>query len=162
MMRNREKRDAKVIALFVLLLPALLGIVSLVIDAGIMLAMHRHAQSAADAGALAAARDLLANSPSTMSATAASIVNSCSNLRTAQVQVNCPPSQGNYAGNSQYVEVIVTVAIDTYFIQVAKRAFSARHWQSDRSSRVRRSPNPSTRQSIVAASDPLLADCCIP
>jgi hypothetical protein len=116
--RDRQKRDGKVIAFFVLLLPALLGIVSLTIDAGIMLAMHRHAQSAADGAALAAARDLLANSSGTMSATALSIVSSCSNLGTAQVQVNCPPTLGSFAGNSQYVEVIVTVPVDTYFIQV--------------------------------------------
>jgi hypothetical protein len=99
------------------LLPPLLGIISLVIDAGTMLAVHRQAQSAADAAALAAAQDLLAKSAGTMSASALSTVGSFSNLATALVQVNCPPTQGNFAGNSQYVEVVVTILVDTYFIQ---------------------------------------------
>jgi Flp pilus assembly protein TadG len=113
-----RKREGAVVALFVLLLPALLGMVALVIDLGIMLAMRRQAQSAADSGALAAASDLLAGSAGTMAATAQATIGSSSNLSTAQVQVNSPPSMGKFAGNSQYVEVFVTIPISTFFIQV--------------------------------------------
>ena len=47
-----------------------------------------------------------------------SVVGQSGNLTTAQVQVNCPPLTGSFAGNSQYVEVIVTVNVNTFFIQV--------------------------------------------
>ncbi len=114
----RPKRDGKVIALFALLLPPLLGIVSLTIDVGIILATHRQAQSGADGAALAAARELLANSSGTMSSTALALVRSSSSLSSAEVEVFSPPSAGAFAGNSHYVEVVVTVRVSTYFIQV--------------------------------------------
>lgn len=115
---GERKRDAKIVAFFALLLPALFGVLGLVVDGGIMLATHRQAQSAADAGALAAARDLLAGNPSTMSTTAIALTGAFSNLSSAAVQVNSPPAAGNYAGKSKYVEVIVTVPVSTYLIQV--------------------------------------------
>ena len=50
-------RPGKILVMFALLLPALLGMVGLVIDCGLMMATHRHVQNSADSAAMAAAMD---------------------------------------------------------------------------------------------------------
>ena len=52
------KRPGKTLAMFLLLTPALLGMVGLTIDGGLLLVTYRQTQNAADAAALAAAVDL--------------------------------------------------------------------------------------------------------
>lgn len=116
--RHRVRRG-KVMMLFALLLPALLGVAGLVIDVGLLLAAYRQAQNAADAAALAAAMDCLqGKSTNTAAATAAALVSRQAGLAQATVQVNVPPTQGPYAGNANYVEVIVSSSTGTFFIQV--------------------------------------------
>src|SRR5262249_7784167 len=117
--RNKLVRSGKVLMLFVLLLPILVGWVGLVIDAGLLLAAHRQAQTRADGAVLAAAMDKLRGaSDATATATANKFVqnyNGHSDSPTLVLNagsanaVNIPPSQGPYAGNPQYVEVILTV-----------------------------------------------------
>ena len=115
--RNR-KRPGKVLVLFALLLPVLLGMTGLVIDGGMMLAAHRQARNAADAAALAAAKDLLAGkSLATAQATATTFVQNYNSLARATVTANVP-STGPYAGNSHYIEVVVTNPLTTLFVQI--------------------------------------------
>ena len=46
------RRPGKVLVLFTMLLPVLLGLVGLVVDGGLMMAAQRRVQNAADAAAL--------------------------------------------------------------------------------------------------------------
>src|SRR5262249_18089577 len=111
---DRLERSGKTLVVFVLLLPVLVGWVGLTIDGGLLLWEHRQAQNAADAAALAAARDKLAGrSDSTALATANTYIQQYNGLSGAPDLVagqtfNIPPKQGAYAGKTQYIEVIVT------------------------------------------------------
>src|SRR5437660_5942554 len=122
--RSSQRRSAKTLAMFALLLPVLLGLVGLVIDGGLVLANMRVLQNAADAAAMAGATDLMnlykqpATASSTATATATAYVQQYNGLSSASVTVNIPPQQGTYAGNSSYIEVIVTNTVNTWFIQV--------------------------------------------
>jgi Flp pilus assembly protein TadG len=118
-------RPGKTLVLFVLLLPGLLAWVGLTVDLGLVLSGHRQAQNAADAAATAAAMSLMrGNSQGTALSTANTFVQQYNGLSSAPALVqgqtfNVPPSQGPYAGNSQYVEVIVKNPVGTWFIQAA-------------------------------------------
>ena len=105
---------------FALMLTVLLGMVGLVIDGGILMATQRQAQNAADAGALAAAHDLMhGKSPTTATATATTFVKQHNGLSTApDPVVNIPPATGPYAGMAHYAEVIVSSPMRTFFIHI--------------------------------------------
>src|SRR5207302_10170033 len=91
--RATQKRSGKILVLFALLLPVLLGMTGLVIDGGMVLAAHRQARNAADAAALAAAKDLLSGkSLATAQATAKTSVQSYNSLAKATVTPNDPSS----------------------------------------------------------------------
>src|SRR5947208_16875196 len=90
--RPGRKRPGKILVLSALLLPVLLGMVGLSIDGGMMLGTHRQARNAADAAALAAAKDLLGGKTvATAQATASTFVKSYNGLGTATVTTNIPP-----------------------------------------------------------------------
>ncbi|NBO91013.1 MAG: hypothetical protein EBV06_01660 [Planctomycetia bacterium] len=112
-------RQGQVLILFVLLLPVLVGMLGLVVDGGLIVSEHRHTQNAADAGALAAAMDLMRNRGYNVAAASANtFVKSHNALTNATVVVNNPPSSGPYTGNTKYVEVLVSNPFNTYFIHV--------------------------------------------
>jgi hypothetical protein len=114
---RNPKRSGKFLALFILLLPALLGIAGLAIDGGLLTAGQRQAQNAADAAALAAAMDLLrGQSTNTAKSTATTFAQTYNGLSSATVQVNVPPTQGNYQGNAQFAEVIVTNPVSVFLM----------------------------------------------
>ncbi len=116
--RRRWRRGA-VLVLTALLLPVLLGVTGLVIDAGLLMVSSRKAQNAADAAATAAAFDLLLGRPlDTARATALTYTRAHNQLSAANVSVNIPPSRGPYQGNTSYVEVIVQTSVRTVLIQV--------------------------------------------
>jgi hypothetical protein len=117
---RQPSRDGKILVTFVLVLPVLLGIVGLVIDAGRLMAAHRHAQNAADSAALAAAQSLLRGTGDHLAA-AQSHVQGNGLPAEGPLVVNNPPASGLYATGAkknQYVEVIVTYPVQTLFIQV--------------------------------------------
>jgi Flp pilus assembly protein TadG len=104
--------------MFALLMPVVLGMVGLTVDGGLMLVVYRQTQNAADAGALAAAVDLLkGNSSGAATTTATTYIQTYNNLSNATVTVNIPPSTGPHAGSGAYAEVIVTYPYQTSFIQ---------------------------------------------
>jgi Flp pilus assembly protein TadG len=118
--RRQRSRGGKALVLLAVVFPALLGMLGVVIDGGLLMMQRRIAQQAADAAATAAAYDIQAGkSNSFASATATRYVQQYNGMSTAQVTVNLPPASGGYAGNSNYVEVIVTVQTSTYFIPLA-------------------------------------------
>ncbi len=123
-------RSAKTLVLFVLVAPVLLGMIGLVVDAGMLMAAQRQTQNAADAAAIAAAMDLYRGaSNSTALATAQTFVtnNGLSATLTlnggASNALNIPPQDpGNtgspYKNTANYVEAIVSQNVNTLFIQV--------------------------------------------
>jgi hypothetical protein len=100
-------------------LTALLGMLALLVDGGLLLSERRHAQATADAAALAAATDLYANwktnqgadSGGTAAASALNVASSngyTNDGTTNSVTVNIPPKSGNFISRAGYAEVIVT------------------------------------------------------
>lgn len=95
----------------------LVGFVGLSIDAGYLMAQRRQTQSAADAGALAAAADVLRNkSLAVVQNSGKTYGAQNANVPTGNVTVNWPPTSGQYAGNKKYVEAIVTKDVEEFFV----------------------------------------------
>src|SRR5437764_52520 len=107
----RQRRPGMTLILFAILAPVLVGMVGLVIDAGLLMAAYRQAQNGADAAAVGAAMDLYRGSTnSTALATANSFISDNGlgvtlslNAGTANA-LNIPPQRGGYAGAANYVE----------------------------------------------------------
>lgn len=117
--RRPTARQGKILVLFALLLIALLGMVGLLMDGGLMMSLHRRTHNAADSAALAAATDLMRGGTTTSATTAATtFVTTHNGLSNATVTVNVPPSAGPHAGNVRYAEVTVSVPTTTVFAHV--------------------------------------------
>ncbi len=103
---NQTERG-QILILFVLGLAVLLGFVAMTVDVGLAFMERRSLQNAVDAAALAAAQDFV-NGESEATATATAIDYLQRHGFAAPVdtvEVNIPPSSGQYAGQSGYVEV---------------------------------------------------------
>jgi Flp pilus assembly protein TadG len=118
--RGGGARRGKTLAIFVLTLPALLGMTGLVIDGGLLLATQRAVQNGADAGALAAAMELYrGSSSSSATSTATTFIQTYNGLSSSTPPtINIPPTSGPYTNQTGYVEVIVSVPFTTSFIQM--------------------------------------------
>ena len=118
-----SRRRAVVAVKAAILMPVLLAVVALAVDAGILYDRERHAQATAEAAALAAAGDLFRTYSNTVPtddgkdlggtardhALAVAKENGYPNDgATADVVVNIPPQSGPYAGQDGYVEVLLT------------------------------------------------------
>src|SRR5712692_427296 len=115
-------RKAKTLLLFMVLAPVLVGWVGLVIDGGLLMAGQRQAQNAADAAAMAGAMDKMRGGSNATALAAANNFLTYNGLSNAPPLVlgtsfNISPKEGPHTGDSQYVEVIVTNPVQTYFIQ---------------------------------------------
>jgi Flp pilus assembly protein TadG len=111
-------RRGNAMAVTAVCLILIVGVMTLVFDGGLLMSERRHAQSVADAAALAAAYSLYNNSatdkgldPSGTAAKAARSIASSNGYTndadTSTVQVNIPPLTGSFKGRSGYVEVNV-------------------------------------------------------
>ena len=118
MQYKTEKRRGTIAVLVAVSLIALMSIVAIALDGGLLLDDHRSVQSAADAAALAAADDLFTNfhinnglDPSgtaKASALATAAANGYNNDGvTSIVTVNIPPTSGYFVGRAGYAEVII-------------------------------------------------------
>jgi hypothetical protein len=127
--RSRNRRRGVVLILTALCLVALVGIVAIVIDGGMLQDRRRHLQAAADAAAMAAAVDIFTNYPrhggsdvpgsARQSARAVAEANGYSNSgSTTSVTVNVPPNTGIFAGKTGYAEVIITYKQPRFFSMV--------------------------------------------
>jgi Flp pilus assembly protein TadG len=114
---NRERRGTVAIVVAVSL-TALLGVLAIALDGGILLTERRGAQSTADAAALAAAADLYnnytANQGVDVNGTAKQAALSLASANgytndgvNSTVTVNIPPLSGSYLGKAGYAEVNV-------------------------------------------------------
>src|SRR5579863_4831551 len=103
-------------------LGVLMGFTAMAVDVGVLFRAKRNLQTAADAGAAAAALDYLYNSSATSAASAARAATAQNGFTNGTggvvVTVNQPPASGPNAGASGYMEVIVSQPNPTYFMGV--------------------------------------------
>jgi hypothetical protein len=112
-----DRQRGQALAVFALSLTAVLLAAALAFDAGDMLLERRGEQNAADAAAMAGARYILASdSQSITAATAIATLNGYTNGVDAQtVQVNIPPTEGQWTGFRNAIEVRVGNARPSIF-----------------------------------------------
>jgi hypothetical protein len=116
MTRRKNDSGQSIIFLAVALL-VLLGFVGLAIDVGYLRVMKRKMQNAADATAIAAGAEIL-YSDYVAAAKAASASNGFTDtVNGVTVTVNKPPASGPHAGNTNYVEAIISQNQPTYFMK---------------------------------------------
>ncbi|MEO5886800.1 MAG: Tad domain-containing protein [Anaerolineales bacterium] len=112
-------------ALVVIALAAvgLIGIVALVVDGGQAFADRRKAQNAADSAALAAALARIRGGQSmTGTALESAAQNGYNNDGTTNIiELYSPPKDGAHAGDLEYIQVIITSHVNTYFARVIGR-----------------------------------------
>lgn len=112
-------RRGQFMVLFAIALVALVGMAGLAVDVGFFWNQRRRIQSAADAGAVAGAQELLqGNSTDVTSAaqTDASLNGFANGVNGASVSVANPPTSGPYAGNADAVQVTVTQPQSSFFL----------------------------------------------
>ena len=137
--RCQRVRNASILPFVVLVLSLLIGMMGLVIDGGFLTSSQRQAQNAADAAARAAAQILkeypdatteaeIADKDAALQAEAERFVFELNHIpedtgasalsKSAQVVVRNPPTSGAFAGRANFVEVIVSYPMDTFFVHV--------------------------------------------
>ena len=116
--KNRESGAAMLI--FVLMVPILMGVAGLVIDVGYLYQYRRTMQTAADAAAMAGAQTLKrkdfanVNTHSLYDAGKNGFDGSGGETRT----VNYPPLSGDFVADTNFVEVVITEQVPTFFMGV--------------------------------------------
>jgi hypothetical protein len=113
---KRHTERGQSILILAIAFVGMLGFASLAIDGGLLYTERRRAQNGADAAALAGAlAKIYGNNPYT-AAYGRAADNTYDNDGVQNwVEVYTPPIHGPYAGNSEYVEVIITSRVDTVF-----------------------------------------------
>lgn len=115
--RPSEKGQAIVIIIFVIV--GLIGVSALAIDGTNAYTDNRRAETAASAAALTAALTRIEGGDWRAAALATAAANGYNNDgETNTVELNTPPLSGPYAGNAEYIEVIITSRLQTYFANV--------------------------------------------
>ena len=115
--RPSEKGQAIIIVIFAII--GLIGMSALAIDGTNAYADSRRAETAASAAALAAALTRIEGGDWRAAALATASANGYNNDgENSIVELNTPPLSGPYAGNAEYIEVIVTSRLQTYFANV--------------------------------------------
>ncbi|OGO75645.1 MAG: hypothetical protein A3K45_00225 [Chloroflexi bacterium RIFOXYC12_FULL_59_14] len=122
-MLHKKSEKGQALILIVLAIVGLIGLTALAVDGGMAYSERRQSQNAADSSALAAAL-VIAHEGTTWQAEgfARALSNGFDNNGTTNtVVVNNPPAAGcdgqagPYAGNTEYVQVIILASTQTYF-----------------------------------------------
>jgi len=112
-----EKGQALILIVFAIF--GLVGLTGLTIDGGNAYSDRRHAQNAADAAVMAAALTKIRGGDWQAAGLARAADNTYDNNgETNMVQVVNPPISGPYAGNTDYIQVLIESHVDTYFAGV--------------------------------------------
>jgi len=97
----------------------LFGFAALAIDGSAAFSDHTHAQNAADTAALAAALTRIRGGDWVQTGLARAGTNGYRNDgQSNTVHVHCPPEYGPYAGNNEYMEVVIESNVKTTFARV--------------------------------------------
>lgn len=114
--RKSHSEGGQAIVLIALAIVGLIAITGLVVDGGMAYADRRQAQNAADSAVLAASLARVRGDNYQSAALQQAQQNGYSNDgEQSKVQVHNPPISGPYAGNAQYLQVIITSRQQTYF-----------------------------------------------
>lgn len=115
--RPSEKGQAIIIIIFAIV--GLIGMSALAIDGTSAYADSRRAETAASAAALTAALTRIEGGDWRAAALSIAATNGYNNDgETNMVELNTPPLSGPYTGNAEYIEVIITSRLQTYFANV--------------------------------------------
>lgn len=115
--RRRWSDTGQGLVLTGLAITALMGAAGLAVDMGYLRYTERRMQTAADAAALSAAAELNYSDYVTAGQNDASSNGFTNGSNNVTVAVNYPPMEGAYAGQSNYVEVIVSETVPTFFMR---------------------------------------------
>lgn len=123
-MKTTYRARGQALVLIALALVGLAGITGLVVDGGNVFLDRRSAQNAADSAALAAAFHRIRGGQDVVSAAMKSAADNGydSNGTTNVVEVYSPPASGSHAGDLDYIQVIITSHVTTYFARVLGRS----------------------------------------
>jgi hypothetical protein len=114
----RGARPGQAMPILAAAMALIIGMCGLAVDVGLLYTARRSMQTAADAAAVAGATALRDAQTVSSAARAAATLNGFTNdSNNASVAVNNPPLGGTYAGNANYVEVVVTQPQSTYFLR---------------------------------------------
>ena len=119
--RLRTDRRGIALPMMAILFVVLLAFMGLVLDGGRIYFEKRRMQFAADAGSYAGAHEVRRGNTGLVvlaSRTDAELNGYEHGAGTKEVDVYHPPVSGNYAGNSGFVEVVVSETVPTYFMSV--------------------------------------------
>jgi hypothetical protein len=108
-------------ALIIIALTAivLFGFAALSIDGSMVFSDKRHAQNAADTAALSAALSKTRGGTWEQNGLDRAMSNGYNdNGTTNTVEIYSPPIDGNYAGNSEYIQVKITSHVNTFFARI--------------------------------------------
>lgn len=124
-MSNAARHErGQVLVLVVLGMVALMGITALVVDGGNVFLDRRNAQNAADSAALASALARVRGENFVQRANEVAAVNGYNNDgATSNVQVFSPPIDGEHVGDIEYIQIVITSRVDTFFGGVIGREF---------------------------------------
>jgi len=118
LMQKNERGQALVVIALALIV--LFGILGLVIDGGNAFLDRRKAQNAADSAALAASVTRIRGEHDWVAAALTAAANNGYNSDGIKnvVTVYSPPTSGPFAGNIEYIQVVITSHVNTYFAKV--------------------------------------------
>ncbi len=122
--RTRRRQAGQTLMLAALTLPGLAALTGLVLDGGMIYQVKRRMQSAADAAALGGAQELWRLNTSTVTEAArtdARLNGFEDGVNNTTVTVNNPPLSGPRAGNSNFVEVIISREVSTTMLRMVGR-----------------------------------------
>lgn len=114
--KTKKNEQGQAMILIVFSIIGLIGASALAIDGGNAFLNRRRAETAAAASALTASITRINGGDWRAAALATALANGFDNNGTTNtVELNTPPLNGPYIGNSEYIEVIITLHTDTYF-----------------------------------------------
>jgi Flp pilus assembly protein TadG len=118
--RKTKPERGQALIVIVLAIVALAGMAGLVIDGGNVFLDKRNAQNAADSAALAAAltRGRGGSNAASVALDSAAQNGYNNDGSTNKVEVHYPPADGPYKNNAEYVQVVITSNVKTYFARV--------------------------------------------
>ncbi|MBI3278826.1 MAG: hypothetical protein HYZ57_03175 [Acidobacteria bacterium] len=117
--RRAIRQSGTAMLLGALVIFVMFAFMGLALDASYLYFQKRRMQTAADAGAYAAALERLRGNTSVTTAARKDVaLNGFTHgVSSVDVAVNVPPTEGERAGNSQYIEVIVAQPQSTWFMR---------------------------------------------
>jgi hypothetical protein len=121
-MKNHRLERGQALIVIALALVGIVAMVGLVVDGGRGFLDRRNAQNAADAAALASAYARIKGENIVSAAMEAAAQNGYSNDGVTNiVELYTPPKNGSHTGDLEYVQIIITSHLNTYFARVIGR-----------------------------------------